>query len=156
MPIRGEIILSRTDSAWESQHVQEPCILPNPKDPRRLVMFYSGVPATNRNLCFIGKARALKSDPFTWRQVWKIGGTYVLTIEVGISAGKRWRPIIAVSHHPAAGWAQVDVDAPLQTRCEGRYRDETICHAATPAWSSPPNWIFEFQGLAPIVGSVRL
>jgi hypothetical protein len=55
-PIRGEAIISRTDSAWESQQVQEPCILPNPKDPACLVMFYSGVPATNRNLCFIGKA----------------------------------------------------------------------------------------------------
>jgi len=67
-PIRGEVIIRRTTSAWESQQVQEPCILPNPKDSKRLVMFYSGVPATNRNLCFIGKARALKSDPFTWQQ----------------------------------------------------------------------------------------
>ncbi|MBI4327916.1 MAG: hypothetical protein HY674_22010, partial [Chloroflexi bacterium] len=61
-PIRGEVIISRAASAWESQQVQEPCILPNPKDPARLVMFYSGVPATNRNTCFIGKAWALKSD----------------------------------------------------------------------------------------------
>jgi hypothetical protein len=67
-PIRGEVIIKRTASAWESQQVQEPCIQPNPKDPARLVMFYSGVPATNRNLCFIGKAWALKSDPFTWHQ----------------------------------------------------------------------------------------
>jgi hypothetical protein len=52
-PIRGEIIINRTNSPWESQQVQEPCILPNPKDPTRLVMFYSGVPATNRDLwCF--------------------------------------------------------------------------------------------------------
>ncbi len=67
-PIRGEVIISRANSAWESQQVQEPCILPNPKNPGRLVMFYSGIPATNRNLCFIGKAWALKSDPFTWHQ----------------------------------------------------------------------------------------
>ena len=40
----------------------------NPKDPTRLVMFYSGVPATDRKLCYIGKAWALKSDPFTWHQ----------------------------------------------------------------------------------------
>ena len=38
-PIRGEVIINRTTSAWESQQVQEPCILPNPKDPARLVMF---------------------------------------------------------------------------------------------------------------------
>jgi len=31
-------------------------------------MFYSGVPASNRRTCFIGKAWALKSDPFTWHQ----------------------------------------------------------------------------------------
>lgn len=67
-PIRGEVIINRTASAWESQQVQEPCILSNPKDPARLVMFYSGVPASDRKLCFIGKAWALKSDPFTWHQ----------------------------------------------------------------------------------------
>ncbi len=66
--IRGEIVINRASGAWESQQLQEPCILPNPKDPARLVMFYSGVPATNRNLCFIGKAWALASDPFTWHQ----------------------------------------------------------------------------------------
>jgi hypothetical protein len=67
-PILGEVIIKRSDSAWESQQVQEPCILPNPKDPARLVMFYSGVPASNRDVCFVGKAWALQSDPFTWHQ----------------------------------------------------------------------------------------
>jgi hypothetical protein len=295
-PIRGEVIIKRTASAWESQQVQEPCLLPNPKDPARLVMFYSGVPATNRNLCFIGKAWALKSAPFTWHQdelnpvfrsgikgwdsgsirldavlyvaeedayylyysgttasvqdriglaicpagtdgysgitpaairragsqpvlspepaapyfeqmasqaavlrewdakgqrwdwfmyysyrgkdgtlpglrlatsrdgktwtrhyndqdprgmgqvfkstpgayyewhqAFKIGGTYVLSIEVGISAGKRWRPVIAVSQHPDTGWAQLEVDTLLQTKWEGLYRDDTLYHVATPA-----------------------
>jgi hypothetical protein len=66
--IRGEIIINRTTAAWESQQVQEPCILTNPKNPERLIMFYSGVPATNRNVAYIGKAWALKSDPFTWHQ----------------------------------------------------------------------------------------
>ncbi len=296
-PIRGEVIINRTNAAWESQQVQEPCILPNPKDPARLVMFYSGVPATNRNTCFIGKAWALKSDPFTWHQdehnpvfspgqsgwdsgsirldavlylaeedayyiyysgttasmqdriglaicpagadgysditptaiqrvgahpalapepaapyfeqmasqaavlrewnakerrwdwfmyysyrgkdgilpglrlatsrdgkTWtrhfnekdprgmgqifpstpgayyewhqaiKIGDTYLLSIEVGISAGKRWRPVIAVSKDPATGWAQTDGDAVLQTKWAGLYRDDTIYHVATPAF----------------------
>ena len=294
--IRGEVIINRTNSAWESQQVQEPCILPNPKEPTRLVMFYSGTPTTNRSLCFIGKAWALKSDPFTWHQdehnpvfspgkqgwdsgsirldavlypseedayyiyysgstgsiqdriglaicpagadgyssiapaaiqrvgaqpvlapepaapyfeqmasqaavlrewdarvrrwdwfmyysyrgkdgilpglrlatsrdgkAWtrhynekdplgmgqifpstpgayyewhqasKINGTYVLAIEVGTSAGKRWRPVIAVSQHPATGWTQIDVDALLQTKWEGLYRNDTIYHVATPA-----------------------
>ena len=31
-------------------------------------MFYSGVPAPNRNLCCSGQAWALKSDPVTWHQ----------------------------------------------------------------------------------------
>jgi hypothetical protein len=39
-PICGEVIIKRTASTWESQQVQEPCILPNPKDPSPLVMFY--------------------------------------------------------------------------------------------------------------------
>ena len=294
--IRGRVIINRTTAAWESQQVQEPCILPNPKNPERLVMFYSGVPATNRNLCFIGKAWALKSDPLTWHQdehnpvfrpgkqgwdsgsirldavlylaeedayylyysgttnsiqdriglaicpagvdgytnitpttiqrvglqpvlapepaapyfeqmasqaavlrewniqarLWdwfmyysyrgkdgilpglrlatshdgktwtrhfnqndprgmgqifrstraayyewhqvsKIGDTYVLAIEVGTSAGQRWRPVIAVSQRPSSGWAQLDVDALLQTKWAGLYRDATMYHVATPA-----------------------
>jgi hypothetical protein len=295
-PIRGEVIINRASAAWESQQVQEPCILPNPKDRKRLVMFYSGVPATNRELCFIGKAWALKSDPFTWHQdqqnpvfspgkqgwdygsirldavlyipeadayyiyysgtkastqdriglaicpvgvdgysgitpaaiqrvgtqpvlapepaapyfeqmasqsavlrewnkkekrwnwfmyfsyrgkdgilpglrlatscdgktwtrqfndkdprgmgqifestpgayyewhqIFKIGDTYLLCIEVGISAGKRWRPVIAVSKRPGTGWMQLDPDTLLQTKWEGLYRDDTIYHVATPA-----------------------
>lgn len=66
--IRGEVIVHRRSADWLSQQTQEPCILPNPKDPARLVMFYSGVPASNRNLCYIGKAWALKSNPFAWHQ----------------------------------------------------------------------------------------
>jgi hypothetical protein len=315
-PIRGEVIINRTNSAWESQQVQEPCILPNPKDPARLVMFYSGVPATNRNLCFIGKAWALKSDPFTWHQdernpvfspgkegwdsgsirldaviylegedayyiyysgttasvqdriglaicpagadgysgitpaairrvgtqpvlspvptvpyfeqmasqaavlrewdanerrwdwfmyysyrgkdgvlpglrlatshngktwtrhhnekdprgtgeifestpgayyewhqAFKIGSTYFLSIEVGISAGKRWRPVIAVSKDPVTGWTQTDVDAVLQTKWEGLYRNDTIYHVATPAfYQIGTNWYLYAQA-CPLPGN---
>jgi hypothetical protein len=295
--IRGEVIIQRSAASWESQQVQEPCILPNPKDPTRLVMFYSGVPATNRDVCFIGKAWAVKSDPFTWHQdehnpvfgpgksgwdsgnirldtvlylpeedayyiyysgtagsiqdriglaicpagadgysgigpktieragtqpvlspepgapyfeqmssqgavwrewdahaqqwdwfmyysyrgkdgilpgirlatsrdgkiwtrhfnaqdprgmgqifastpgayyewhqVFKIDETYFLSIEVGTSHGQRWRPVIAASTHPASDWAQMDVDALLQTKWTGLYRDDTIYHVATPAF----------------------
>lgn len=66
--VRGERIIDRTVAAWQSQQVEEPCILENPKDPTRLVMFYSGVPATDRSRCYIGKAWALKSNPFIWHQ----------------------------------------------------------------------------------------
>jgi len=38
--IRGEIVLARADHDWMSQQIEEPCILPNPKVPGRLIMFY--------------------------------------------------------------------------------------------------------------------
>lgn len=68
MAIRGQIIIDRSGSAWQSQQVEEPCILINPKDPSRLIMFYSGVSATNRTIATIGKAWAHASDPWTWQQ----------------------------------------------------------------------------------------
>ena len=66
--VRGTILSDRADGAWESQQVQEPCILPNPKDPTKLIMFYSGVPKSDRNVCAVGKAWASVDDPFTWHQ----------------------------------------------------------------------------------------
>ena len=69
---------------------------------------------------------------YEWHQASRIEGTYLLSIEVGIAAGKRWRPVIAVSQHPAAGWAQLEADALLQTKWVGLYRDETLYHVATP------------------------
>lgn len=94
-PIRGEVIINRTNSAWESQQVQEPRILPNPKDPARLVMFYSGVPATNRSLCFVGKAWALKPEPFN-RHAEELQPQSVRDWQAGL--GKNCRD-------PAAAWA---------------------------------------------------
>ena len=66
--VRGVRFVDRTSAAWQSQQVQEPCILVNPKDPTRLVMLYSGVPAADRKRCDLGKAWALRSDPFTWHE----------------------------------------------------------------------------------------
>jgi hypothetical protein len=315
-PIRAEVIIDRKTAPWESQQVQEPCILPNPKDPTRLVMFYSGVPVSNRNLCYVGKAWALKSDPFTWHQdetnpvfapsqngwdsgsirldavlyipeedayymyysgtqstiqdriglavcpvgadgyseitpkairrvgtvpvlapataepfsetmasqaavlrewdvaerrwnwymyysyrgkngtlpgirlatsadgktwqrqfnqqdprgmgqifastpdayyewhqVSKRKGTYVLSIEVGTEKGRRWRPVIAVSRHPDQGWAQLDVDALLQTKWEGCYRDETIYHVATPAFYEIDGKWYLYAQACPLPGN---
>ncbi|MBP6506504.1 MAG: hypothetical protein KA257_02970 [Opitutaceae bacterium] len=65
---RTALIINRTGHAWQSQQVQEPCLLPNPKQPGRLVMFYSGVPETNRMVAMIGKAWADAADPFTWHE----------------------------------------------------------------------------------------
>jgi hypothetical protein len=66
--IRGEIVLPRASHEWMSQQIQEPCILPNPKVPGRLIMFYSAVSSSNRVVAAIGKAWADASDPFHWRQ----------------------------------------------------------------------------------------
>ena len=66
--IRGEIVLSRASHEWMSQQVEEPCILPNPKAPGRLIMFYSAVSSSNRVAGAIGKAWAETRDPYRWRQ----------------------------------------------------------------------------------------
>jgi hypothetical protein len=83
---------------------------------------------------------------YEWHQILKLSGTYVLTIEVGTEKGKRWRPVIAVSQYPDHGWAQLDVDALLQTKWEGCYRDDAIYHVATPAfYEIEGNWYLYAQ-----------
>lgn len=66
--VRGEIVLARADHAWMSQQIEEPCILPNPKVPGRLIMFYSAVSSSDRVVAAIGKAWADTHDPFRWYQ----------------------------------------------------------------------------------------
>lgn len=294
--IRGEMILARSSHAWMSQQIEEPCILPNPKSPERLIMFYSAISSSDRVVAAIGKAWADKRDPFRWHQdeanpifrpsasgwdrttirldtvlyvpeedayyiyysgtsgtvhdriglaicptgadgysgvtaasitrygtapvlapepaapfhekmasqaavlrewnakthqwdwymyysyrgkdgilpgirlatshdgkrwtrhfnpddprgmgqiflstpdayyewhqAFKVGETYVLSIEVGTNRGARWRPVLAVSKDPLRGWTQLDVDTMLQTKWHGLYDDRTLYHVATPA-----------------------
>lgn len=66
--IRGEMVLSRASHDWMSQQIEEPCILPNPKIPGRLIMFYSAVSASDRVVAAVGKAWAESSEPFRWHQ----------------------------------------------------------------------------------------
>lgn len=66
--LQGKIILSRASHAWMSQQVEEPCVLPNPKVPGRLIMFYSAVSSSNRIVAAIGKAWADSRDPTRWYQ----------------------------------------------------------------------------------------
>ena len=295
--VRGEVVLARASHEWMSQQIEEPCVLPNPKVPGRLIMFYGAVPASDRNYAAIGKAWADVREPFKWHQdeanpifcpgkggwdsgslrldtvlyipeedayyiyysgtqgnvqdriglaicpvgedgysavtaanikrfgtapvlapeaaepycegmasqaavmrewneaakgwdwymylsyrgkdgtlpgirlatskdgkswmrqynaadprgmgqtfpstpnayyewhqVFKVDKTYVLSIEVGIEHGKRWRPMLAVSTEPVKGWTQLDPDAVLQTQWQGRYNDSTLYHVATPAF----------------------
>jgi hypothetical protein len=66
--VHGEIVLPRAGHGWMSQQVEEPCILPNPKMPGRLVMFYSAVSSANRVVAAIGKAWADVRQPLVWHQ----------------------------------------------------------------------------------------
>ena len=295
-PIRAGIVLARASHQWMSQQIEEPCILPNPKSPGRLIMFYGAVSATNRVVAAIGKAWADTHSPFLWHQdeanpvfrpaergwdsatirldavlyipeedayyiyysgsagpvqdriglaicpagadgyagvnastiarygtapvlapepaapfheemasqaavlrewnrtaqrrdwylyysyrgkdgtlpgirlatsqdgkqwtrrfnaedprgmgqifrstpgayyewhqLFKVGTTYVLCIEVGVDHGARWRPGLAVSTDPVLGWTQLDLDTMLQTKWSGLYEDRTLYHVATPA-----------------------
>ena len=52
---------------WKDGQVQEPCILVNPKDASKLIMFYAGMKLGGREGA-IGKAWANVADPFTWHE----------------------------------------------------------------------------------------
>jgi hypothetical protein len=52
---------------WKDGQVQEPCILVNPKDASKLIMFYAGMKHGGREGA-IAKAWANVSDPFTWQE----------------------------------------------------------------------------------------
>jgi len=87
------------------------------------------VPVTNRSVCFIGKAWALASDPFTWHQDPR---------NPVLSRGKRG---VGFREHPArrrrlyrgGGCLLHLLFWLLQTKWAGLYRDDTIYHVATPA-----------------------
>jgi hypothetical protein len=66
--VRGEVVLARASHEWMSQQIEEPCILPNPKVPGRLVMLYGAVPASNRSYAAVGKAWADENEPLKWHQ----------------------------------------------------------------------------------------
>lgn len=308
---RTALVINRTGHAWQAQQVQEPCILPNPKQPGRLVMFYSGVAETSRMVAMIGKAWADAADPFTWHeapenpvfgpgpgwdrgtirldcvryiaeadayyiyysgttgtiqdriglaicpagddgysaitaenirrhgaapilapeaaapfaeemvsqaavwrewnvpaarwdwflyysyrgpegtlpglrlatsadgktwtrhfnpadpsgrgrifaatpetyyewhQIFKVGSTYVLSMEVGPNRGERWRPVLAVSDRPDRGWRQLPADLLLQTGWRGLYREDQLFHVATPAfYEINGRWLLFMQACA--------
>ena len=52
---------------WKDGQVQEPCILVNPKDSGKLIMFYAGM-SLGGGAGRIGKAWANVADPFTWHE----------------------------------------------------------------------------------------
>jgi hypothetical protein len=73
---------------------------------------------------------------YEWHQVFKVDDTYVLSIELGIEKGQRWRTALAVSKSPRTGWQPLPPDTVLQTQWTGLYRDEAMYHVATPAFYS--------------------
>ena len=67
-PIKAKRVINRALHEWESQQVEEPCVLVNPKNPNQLIMFYSGVPASNQSKAYIGKAWASVDAPLDWHE----------------------------------------------------------------------------------------
>lgn len=60
-------IINYGGGGWKDGQVNEPCILVNPKDSSKLVMFYSGMKLGGSDGA-IGKAWANVSEPFNWRE----------------------------------------------------------------------------------------
>ena len=65
-PPKPRKIIDYGGGGWKDFQVEEPCILVNPKDTNKLIMFYSGV-KLGGPVCH-GKAWADVSDPFTWHE----------------------------------------------------------------------------------------
>jgi hypothetical protein len=61
------MIINYGGGGWKNGQVQEPCILINPKDAGKLIMFYAGMQHGGSKGCH-GKAWANVSDPFTWHE----------------------------------------------------------------------------------------
>ena len=64
---KPRIVINCGGGGWKDGQVQEPCILVNPKDASKLVMFYAGMKLGGREGC-LAKAWANVSDPFTWHE----------------------------------------------------------------------------------------
>jgi len=64
---RPRMIIKYGGGGWKDGQVQEPCILVNPKDAGKLIMFYAGMKLGGREGA-IAKAWADVADPFTWHE----------------------------------------------------------------------------------------
>ena len=67
VPAKPRMILSYGGGGWKEGQVQEPCILVNPKDPSKLMLFYAGMTLGGKEGA-LAKAWANVSDPFTWHE----------------------------------------------------------------------------------------
>jgi hypothetical protein len=78
------MVINCGGGGWKDGQVQEPCILVNPKDPSKLIMFYAGMKLGGREGA-IAKAWANVADPFTWHEETK---RPLLKGEPGIAFGE--------------------------------------------------------------------
>jgi hypothetical protein len=60
-------IISCGGGGWKDGQVQEPCLLVNPKDTNKLILFYAGMTLGDGVGCH-GKAWANVSEPFNWHE----------------------------------------------------------------------------------------
>ncbi len=60
-------IINYGGGGWKDGQVQEPCILVNPKDTTRLIMFYAGMSHGGNHGC-LAKAWADVTDPTVWHE----------------------------------------------------------------------------------------
>jgi hypothetical protein len=67
VPPEPKKIINYGGGGWKDGQVQEPCILVNPKDAGKLIMFYAGMKHGGGDGS-LGKAWADVSDPFTWHE----------------------------------------------------------------------------------------
>jgi hypothetical protein len=67
LPSKPRRIINCGGGGWKDGQVQEPCVLVNPKDPHKLIMFYAGMTLGGGSGC-LGKAWADVSDPLTWHE----------------------------------------------------------------------------------------
>ena len=67
IPSTPKMIINCGGGGWKDGQVQEPCILVNPKDSSKLILFYAGMKLGGRQGA-VAKAWANVSDPFTWHE----------------------------------------------------------------------------------------
>ncbi len=62
-----KMVINCGGGGWKDGQVQEPCILVNPKDASKLIMFYAGMKLGGREGA-VAKAWANVADPFAWHE----------------------------------------------------------------------------------------
>jgi hypothetical protein len=67
VPATPRMIINCGGGGWKDGQVQEPCILVNPKDSSKLIMFYARMKLGGKE-GYLAKAWANVTEPFTWHE----------------------------------------------------------------------------------------